>query len=416
MDTDYDVAVIGAGIAGVSTALHLLFKGKKVLLIDRRDAGQETSYGNSGIIETSHVLPFPPPPLSSLPAFLAGRLSAARINYPYGLRYIPWMIDFYRQSSGKARRRNGCLLRPLISCGIEEHKILMRNTNAERYFSPAGRVKLHRSPSSFEGAAPERQTAQEMGVPFTVMDAKEFREIEPGIRPVFYKASLWTGSARLTNPGAVVAAYADRFAREGGTFCKASVQGLEPCGGHWTIRTNTANFRAGQVAVCAGPWARDMLKPLGYRFPLGIKRGYHLHFSAAAELSHAIVDADIGYLIIPMEQGIRLTTGAEFAPMDAPPHPVQLGQALPSARELFPLGEALEEKPWMGGRPCFADSLPAIGPAPRHAGLWLNIGHGHSGIGIGPAAGRLLAEMMTGEKPFCDPAPYSPGRFGGTHG
>ena len=85
-----------------------------------------------------------------------------------------------------------------------------------------------------------------------------------------------------------------------------------------------------------------------------------------------------------MEQGIRLTTGAEFADRDAPPTPVQFDRLLPEAQGLFPLGEKVEPKPWMGSRPCFADSMPAIGRAPEQSGLWLCYGHAHWGLTLGP--------------------------------
>jgi D-amino-acid dehydrogenase len=149
------------------------------------------------------------------------------------------------------------------------------------------------------------------------------------------------------------------------------------------------------------------------RLPLAVKRGYHQHFRPRgnAGLTRPVVDAELGYCVAPMEQGLRLTTGAEFAPRDAPPTPAQLDRLLPAARELFPLGEAVEAKPWMGSRPCFADSRPVIGRAPSHPGLWLNYGHAHWGLTLGPVSGRLLAEMMTGATAFCDPAPYAAERF-----
>ena len=120
---------------------------------------------------------------------------------------------------------------------------------------------------------------------------------------------------------------------------------------------------------------------------------------------------EIGYCLAPMEQGIRLTTGAEFAARDAPATPVQLQRLLPDAKALFPLGEPAEATPWMGRRPCFPDSRPVIGRAPGQRGLWLAYGHAHWGLTLGPATGRLLAEMMTGATPFCDPAPYGAERF-----
>ena len=113
-----------------------------------------------------------------------------------------------------------------------------------------------------------------------------------------------------------------------------------------------------------------------------------------------------------MRRGIRLTTGVEFALRDAIRTPVQLGRAEPIARDLFPLGERLDVDPWMGARPCTPDTLPVIGRAPRHAGLWLAFGHAHQGFTLGPVTGRLLAEMITGDTPFVDPAPYAAERFG----
>jgi D-amino-acid dehydrogenase len=165
--------------------------------------------------------------------------------------------------------------------------------------------------------------------------------------------------------------------------------------------------------VALGPWSPDVLEPLGIKVPLGIKRGYHRHYTAqaGATLSRPIVDIEYGYAITPMEQGIRLTTGAEFAARDAPPTPVQFALVLPHAKELFPLGAQNESTTWLGRRPNMPDALPVLGRAPGQSGLWLDFGHGHWGLTLGPVCGRLLAEMMTGATPFTDPAPYRAERF-----
>jgi D-amino-acid dehydrogenase len=156
-----------------------------------------------------------------------------------------------------------------------------------------------------------------------------------------------------------------------------------------------------------------LTRRLGYRLPLFIKRGYHMHYDAApgARLNNWILDAEMGYLLAPMQKGIRLTTGAEFAAHDASPTTVQLDGAERIARELFPLGDRIDPKPWMGARPCTPDMKPIIGPAPRHKGLWLAIGHAHHGLTLGPVTGRLLAEQMTGERPFLDLSPFAATRF-----
>jgi D-amino-acid dehydrogenase len=90
---------------------------------------------------------------------------------------------------------------------------------------------------------------------------------------------------------------------------------------------------------------------------------------------------------------------------------VQLARAEPAAREIFPLGTPADGRIWLGRRPCLPDMLPIVGSAPRHRGLWFDFGHHHLGFTLGPVTGRLLAEMMTRETPFTDPAPYRAERF-----
>jgi D-amino-acid dehydrogenase len=112
-----------------------------------------------------------------------------------------------------------------------------------------------------------------------------------------------------------------------------------------------------------------------------------------------------------MAQGMRLTTGAEFARIGAPSTPVQLRKAEKAARELIDLPEPVEAEPWLGNRPCTVDMKPVMGPAPNHPGLWFNFGHAHQGFTLGPMSGRLLAEMIEGQGTFIDPEPYSASRF-----
>ena len=226
----------------------------------------------------------------------------------------------------------------------------------------------------------------------------------------------------MTNPLALTRAYAAHLVRLGGVVLTGDGRSLHRADGRWRIDTAEGPIDASEVVLALGPFAPDLLGPLGIDLPLGIKRGYHLHFRTAGNatltrpaLTRPVVDIENGYCLAPMEQGIRLTTGAEFAARTAPPTPVQLDRLLPDARALFVLGEPVEATPWMGCRPCFADSRPVVGRAPGHdsrlPGLWLAYGHGHWGLTLGPATGRLLAEMMTGATPFCDPAPYAAERF-----
>jgi len=112
-----------------------------------------------------------------------------------------------------------------------------------------------------------------------------------------------------------------------------------------------------------------------------------------------------------MARGKRLTTGAEFARIDAPPTPRQLAGAERAARELLALPDPVEVQPWLGARPCTVDMKPITGRAPRHPNLWFNFGHAHQGFTLGPVSARLLADLIENVEPFIDAGPFAATRF-----
>ena len=171
---------------------------------------------------------------------------------------------------------------------------------------------------------------------------------------------MWPDVASLSNPLMVTRAYAARFSALGGVLIKGDARSLHRRDGKWRVDTDEGPIDADNAVVALGPWATDVLEPLGIKVPLGIKRGYHRHFDAKgnAALSRPVIDTEYGYALTPMEQGIRLTTGAEFASRDAPPTPVQFDRVMPHAKELFPLGEPNEAEPWLGRRPNMPDRSP----------------------------------------------------------
>ncbi len=409
-----DAIVLGAGIVGVSVALHLVKRGVAVTLIDRGEPGRGTSYGNAGIIEANTLFPVAfPGNLKSLMRIALKWAPEANYHARFLARVMPWLLAFRGNSAPERLLATMRAMRPLFSHALVEHEELMAEARARRYLRHTGWLKLYRSDRSFAGTARERALATELGLPVRVLDADAARVLEPALAPVFRRAVFWEDAASVTNPLALTRAYAARFAALGGVTVTGDARSLHRVGTRWRVDTAQGPIDAEAVVVTLGPWAPDVLGRLGINLPLAVKRGYHRHFGPRgnASLARPVLDADNGYCLAPMEQGIRITTGAEFAARDAAPTPVQLNRLLPAARDLFPLGDAVEDQPWIGARPCFADSRPVIGRAPGQPGLWLAYGHGHWGLTLGPVTGRLIAEMMTGATPFCDPTPYAAERF-----
>jgi D-amino-acid dehydrogenase len=409
-----DVIVLGAGIVGTSIALHLVKRGLAVVLVDRGGPGEGTSYGNTGIIEGNTIFPQAfPSDWTVLLRIALKRAPEANYHLSFLPKVAPWLIAFHAASRPERLLETAQLMRPLFARAIAEHEALAAEAGAGRYLAHNGWLKLYRGERSFAAQARELELAASLGIANVPLDGDAARALEPSLNPVFRRAVHWTGAVSVSNPLAVTRAYAARFAALGGITLNGDARSLRRAEPHWRVDTSTGALDAGEAVLALGPWTPDVLDPLGIKLPLAVKRGYHRHFQAQgnAALSRPILDAEKGYCLAPMEQGIRLTTGAEFADRDAPPSPVQFDRLLPAARELFPLGEPVEPAPWMGARPCFADSRPVIGRAPHQRGLWLAYGHGHWGLTLGPATGRLIVEMMSDATAFCDPKPYAAERF-----
>jgi D-amino-acid dehydrogenase len=409
-----DAIVLGAGIVGTSIALHLVKRGLSVALIDRAGVGEQTSYGNAGIIEGNTVFPpaFPTDP-GALMRIALKRASEANYHFSFLPQVLPWLIAFRVASRPDRLAETARLIRPLFARAVAEHEALMADANAMQYLRKTGWLKVYRSAPSFAALQPEFDLAAQFGLPLQALDTGGTQALEPSLNPVFAHSVFWPQAASVSNPLGLTRAYAARFAALGGITLSGDARSLHRAGQGWRVETNEGGVDAREVVVALGPWAGDLLRTLGLRLPLMVKRGYHRHFRSDgnAGLSRPVLDAGPGYLITPMEQGIRMTTGVEFAARDAAPTPVQFERLLPKARELFPLGDAIDDKTWLGSRPCFPDSRPVIGRAPGLGGLWLAIGHAHWGLTLGPATGRMIVEMMTGTTPFCDPAPYRAERF-----
>ncbi len=411
-----DAIVLGAGIVGVSTALQLARRGKSVVLVDRKDPGLETSYGNAGLIQREGVVPYGFPQQFGL--ILRYALNN-RIDAHYHWKAIPSVTSFlakYWWNSNLTRHQLiARAYAPLIEHSIATHNELIEEAGAQHLIAKNGWTEVFRTPAKQDSEIREAGRLQrEYGVAFKELSAADIAEQEPNLSADFVGGLRWEDPWSVKDPLALTKAYVALFEKLGGRVLKGDAKSLSQTSTGWRIIAGDGIVEAKDVVVALGPWSDTVTKPLGYNFLVGVKRGYHMHYATKgnAKLNGWTMDAERGYFLAPMNQGIRLTTGAEFARRDAPKTPVQLARAEAVAREIFPLGERLDDEPWMGARPCTPDMMPVIGKAPRHEGLWFAFGHAHHGLTLGPVTGQVIAEAITGEKTLIDISAYRPERFG----
>lgn len=411
-----DLVVLGAGIVGICVALHLQKRGRAVALLDRRGAAEETSFGNAGLIQREGVYPYGfPHDFGALARYALNRTIDAHYHPSALPKLAPFLWDYWHYSRPARHAEVARRYAKLIEHCVSEHDALAAEAGAQDLIVRGGWMKVFRTARERDRRFREAERWHgEFGIAHRLLDARALQEAEPHLAPVLAGAVHWTEPTRVKDPQGLALAYLKRFQDLGGEFVQGNAATLEPDGEGWKLRTAAGPLEAGGAVVALGPWSDVLTRALGYRLPLAVKRGYHMHYRAAGEakLNHPILDVERGYFMGPMQRGIRLTTGAEFALRDALRTPVQLARAEPIARDLFPLAERLDNEPWMGARPCTPDMLPVIGPAPWHKNLWFAFGHAHHGLTLAAVTGRMIAEMATGEAPFVDPAPYAAARFG----
>jgi D-lysine oxidase len=410
-----DAVVLGAGIVGISVALHLQKRGRAVVLVDRRGAAEETSFGNAGLIQREGVVPYGfPHDFGALLRYGLNRTIDAHYHLTALPELAPFLWKYWRHSRPGRHAQIARLYARLIEHCVAEHDALAAEAGATDLLRRTGWMRIFRTERERDVRIAEAEGWRaEFGISFLALSSKQLQEQEPHLAPGLAGALHWTDPVAAVDPQGLALAYVRLFESKGGRFLQGNAATLRADGDAWFVHTVEGDLKTKSAVIALGPWADVVTRSLGYDLPLAVKRGYHMHYRAAgkAVLNHPVLDTERGYMLAPMQRGIRLTTGAEFARRDAIRTPVQLGRAEPVARDLFPLAERLDTEPWMGARPCTPDMMPIIGPAPRHPGLWFAFGHAHHGLTLGPVTGRLIGEMITGEAPFIDPAPYRAERF-----
>ncbi len=410
-----DCIVLGAGIVGVSIGLQLQNRGRSVVIVDRGAPGRETSYGNAGLIQREAVLPYAfPQDFGTILAYALNNRRDAHYHLSALPALAPALFRYWRNGRATEVTRTALANVPLYEKCLSEHDLLASQAGVSAQLRHDGWIKAYRTARQRDEAMAELEVKRTYGVEATVLDQAALQGLEPHLSDALIGGLHFAAPYSLAEPLKLTQAYAALFEKRGGRILSGDARSLSQTPeGVWRVTTSDGAVSARDAVLALGPWADDVYRPLGYRLPFFVKRGYHMHYTARgnAVLNHPVLDMDGGFMLVPMNQGVRLTSGAEFARRDAPPTPVQIERSEPWARQLFPLAERVEKTPWMGARPCLPDMLPVIGPAPRHKGLWFSFGHAHHGLTLAASTGRLLAEMIVGEMPFTDPAPYRANRF-----
>ena len=404
------IAVIGAGIVGVSCALFLQRDGHDVILVDPREPGTGASFGNAGIISAGSVLPIVTPGVvRQVPRMLMDPLSPLTIRWAYLPRLLPWLLRALMASRQSRVDEISNNLVALTKRAQQAHDILIQQCGAGELVRSGGWLKVAKSRQVLDSkTANEQRYLTRHNVSHHILDGDACRDLEPALSKDI-GAGLWLdGNREVVNSLSYTQRLVTTFFERGGKHEKVEVTRL--CIDQQKVtglETDKEMIKAGLVVLAAGAFSRRLASDAGDRVPLDAERGYHVMLKHPdTTLRRPIYCVERGFLMAPMLDGIRLTGGVELASPQAPPDYRRIRRLATLAKEYVPkISEEIQSE-WQGCRPSFPDSLPVLGPATQVQGLYYAFGHQHIGLTLGPLTGRIIADLIAGRALDIDLSPY----------
>ncbi len=386
--TTTDIAIIGAGVIGLTIAKTLTEAGHDVTLIDPAVPGSGASHGNAGTIADYAVMPVGMPDvLRNLPALLFDRNSPLAIRRAALPALIPWLARFARQSLPA--------IATLLADAGPLWQSLTRDIGADHLTRHTGCLYLYETAQAFRAASSDMANRRQLGVTVDLIGPDDLHQLEPHLPPMA-GAAFFPVAMTLTDPGAVMTALAAHIAPTV-PHVRAAVTRLERISKG--IHLTGPNITARRVIIAAGAQSRALARMAGDRIPLDTERGYHVEWDMAApRLNRPACPTARGFYLCPMDGRLRVAGTVELGGLHLPPSPHRIAKLTEGARAIFP-DLAEPARTWMGFRPSLPDSLPVIGPSRLGADVIHAFGHGHIGVTLAPMTARTVAAIIAGRSP-----------------
>jgi len=405
------IAIVGAGVVGLTVAEALVAEGHEVVLIDPNPPGSGASYGNAGTIADYAVQPVGTPSvLRGLPSLLFNRNSPLAIRPGALPSLMPWLTRFGLQSMPWAARRNAVALAGLLAGATPLWRDLAGAVGGMDLFMERGCLYIYETAAAFRAAEKDMAQRRALGVEVALITPDALAALEPEFPPVAGGAAFFPKAAFLTDPGAMVERLRLATMQHAG-FLSGKVDKLTRQIDGLILEGEGFRLHARQVVLATGAHGRDLAAMAGDVVPLETERGYHVEWDMPEPaLNRPCCPTSRGFYFCPMQGRLRVAGTVELGGLTAPPSLHRIERLIEGAQSFFPmLGEP--DRTWMGFRPSMPDSLPVIGPSKGGVDVIHAFGHGHIGLTLAPITARIVADLVAGRVPERDITPFRANRF-----
>ena len=407
------VAVIGAGIIGVSCALWLRQKGFAVTLIDGNEPGSITSSGNACTFADYGCVPVNNPDLlRRLPCLMFRRASPLRIDPWYALAHLPWMLSFLKRCRPREAQKTIQALHTILKQTHAGLDPLITLTGTADLLTTNGCMQVYQNTVEFEKDRTRRQVWADLGIPHCEIGRDEIIDLEPELKRRFDKGILFRNTRQTINPKTLVTRFFRHFLEEGGNFVSDHATGIAHTADGVRIHLHSKEpLMANRTVISCGAFSGQIKGSGAQNLPLDTERGYHIQYAGLQDmLSRSVTWVDSGFYITPMNEGLRCAGTVEIAGLSPAKNRKVVDYIICKSRQILDLPQNPTSE-WLGFRPTMPDSLPVIGPSPDSPDIWYAFGHHHLGLTLAGITGKLVAQGLAGEPPCMDIRPFSPSRF-----
>lgn len=406
--------IVGAGIVGICTAIRLAEQGAAVTVLDRTGICEETSSGNAAALAFSDVLPLAQKGMiRNLPGWLTDPLGPLSIPPSYMPRLAPWLFRFWRAGRASVFEPALAAQAGLMKLAEAEWMALMDASGTRSMLREDGSLELYESEAEFAAGLPGWAARKRFGIEFRHVGGTDLSALQPGLSAQFVKGTFVPGWKTVADPKLLGKALWSHAETLGVHFRQGEVTSVEagPAGARVTLRDG-ASVAASRLIIAAGAWSHRLAAQLGDRIPLETERGYNTTLPPGAfDVRRQLIFSGHGFVVTPLETGLRIGGAVELAGLDAPPNYARSKAMLEKAKRFLPGLRSDGGREWMGYRPSLPDSLPVIGRAARSSHVLYAFGHGHLGLTQAAATARLIADLAAGRPTAIDRSPFSPLRF-----
>jgi len=406
------IAIVGAGIVGISSGIYLAKRGCDVTLIDKDFQGKPASYGNASWLSSPSITPVLMPGIvKKIPKLLFSKDGPLFLRFPGFIKIIPFLLKYLTYANKNKVEHISKNLAYLLKDSVNEHKQLAEGTNATKWIEDSPFLFIYKNKNDFINDEYTWSLRKKHGFKLIEVEQEELKSLVPGLSLEYKFAIKIDNLGYISNSQNYLDDLLDGFKSLGGKLIQDEVLDISEKEDLVQVVGREKSVLVEDIIISSGVYSDKFAKKFGVKVPIQSERGYHLELHETdIKLKYPIMNGYLKLAITPRPTGIRFAGLVEFGSLNSNPNPKAFELLMRNAKSMFPGIKFKTKQEWSGHRPSTVDSLPVIGSSSVNKKIHFGYGHHHIGLTGGPKTGKILSKTILRDNEKLDIESFNPSR------